>query len=328
MAGASRRRALIVGIDAYENSILAGCVEDAERISALLAEHADGNKNYNTNTILSSDGDVTRATLRSELDAHFSNADGYDLLLYFAGHGAVSNWGPELVTYDYSAPETGGVSMQEIAALASKSKAREIVTILDCCFSGGFSDPVDKPLDVLAEQALVKEDMSIMAASRSSQSAFGDDSGGFFTSALVRGLEGAAADIFGHVTPLGLHEFACRAFEQDPTQQPVLKTYHVHPPVLRQVGAPVPRQTLDRLLALFPDPAAGIAISVEQAVTPTETPSAEQQEFIDLAKLDSVGFIEVDGPSCLSHAAGAGEVVRLSPLGRYYHELLEQELLA
>jgi Caspase domain len=328
MAAANRRRALIVGIDAYENSILSGCVEDAERISELLAKHADGNRNYNTNTILSSHGDVTRATLRSELDAHFSNADGFDLLFYFAGHGAVSNWGPELVTYDYSAPGTGGVSMQEIAALASKSKAREVVTILDCCFSGGFADPVDKPLDTIAEQALVKEDMSIMAASRGSQSAFGTDSGGFFTSALVRGLEGAAADIFGHVTPLGLHEFACRAFEQDLTQQPVLKTYHVHPPVLRQVNPRISRQTLDRLPTLFSDPDAAIAVTADQAVPPGDAPSAEQQDFAALARLAGVGMIDLDGFASLGHAAGEGDVVRLSPLGRYYYELLDQSLLA
>jgi hypothetical protein len=328
MAGAARRRALLVGIEEYENERLVGCVEDAEQMRDLLSTHAAGEANYRTNSVLSSDGPVTRSTLRSALDEHFANADGFDLLLYFSGHGAVSSWGAELVTYEYSDPGTGGVSMHEIAALASKTKAREVIVIFDCCFSGAFSDPVEKPLDILAEQALVKEDMSIMAGSRGSQLAFGNDSGGFFTSALVRGLEGAAGDLFGNVTPLRLHEFALRAFEQETAQQPVLKTYHVHPPVLRRVNPLIARQTLDKVLTLFPDPDDAISITPEQVQAPTGVPSTAQEEFFDLARLERVGFIELEGVECLGHAAGAGNVIKLSSLGRYYYELVEQNLLS
>jgi hypothetical protein len=328
MAGVNRRRALIVGIDDYENDYLDGCVEDAERMKALLEKHGDDRPNYITQTIISSEEEqVTRATVRDALDQHFAYADGFDLLFYFAGHGVVSNWGAELVTYDYS-PGTGGVAMQDIATLARKSKAREVVIVLDCCFSGSFADPPDQPLDAVAGQARLTEDMSILAASRDSQASFGDDSGGVFTSALVRGLEGGAANVLGHVTPLGLHEFVSRAFEQDPNQQPVLKTYHVHQPVLREVPPRVPRAILDRLPTLFGEPDAAIAISAAHVETFEGQPSAVQDEFATLSVLASAGLVDLDGLVSLSHAADAGNVITLSPLGRYYYELLEEERLS
>jgi uncharacterized caspase-like protein len=328
MAGVNRRRALIVGIDEYENDYLGGCVEDAERMKAVLAKHADNRPNYNTQTIVSGENEqVTRGRLRAALDQHFAFADGYDLFFYFAGHGVVSSWGPELVTYDYS-PENGGISMQEIAVLAQKCKAREVTVVLDCCFSGSFADPPDQPLDAIAAQTVLTEDMAILAASRDSQASFGDDSGGVFTSVLVRGLEGAAANVLGYVTPLGLHEFVSRAFEQDPNQQPVLKTYQVHQPVLREVEPRVPRALLDRLLTLFSEPEATIGISTDHVKPPDGELTMAQEEFAALSILFGAGLVELRGLASLSHAADGDNVIALSPLGRYYYELLEEQRLS
>lgn len=323
MGADPRRKALIVGIDDYPEDPLAGCAEDAARMKDLLGYHEDGRANYSTNTLSSGDETVTRARLREALEDHFLGASGYDLVFYFAGHGvATKGWGGELVTSDYSSAE-GGISMRDVANLANDSRAREVVVILDCCFSGAIADVPEKPVDLLVEQAQIREDVSIMAASRQSQAAFGDDSGGFFTSALARGLEGAAADAFGNVTPIGLHECARVAFAQNVSQRPVFKSYHVHPPVLREVRSRTSLETLKRLTELFPELESKIAITAAHAEAPGDEPTDEQKVFKDLSRFSHLGLIDLDGFDALSHAADRGEVITLSPLGRYYWELID-----
>ncbi len=45
------RRALCVGIDLYSFGALRGCVNDAERMSLLLARHQDGTPNFECRTM-------------------------------------------------------------------------------------------------------------------------------------------------------------------------------------------------------------------------------------------------------------------------------------
>ena len=61
------RRALCVGIDEYGFGPLNGCVNDAERMQAVLSKHQDGSPNFDCKTLIAPLGKrdvVTRASLR------------------------------------------------------------------------------------------------------------------------------------------------------------------------------------------------------------------------------------------------------------------------
>src|SRR5690348_2366376 len=101
------RRALLVGIDHYDNFAELRCaVNDAKRLEQLLARHDDGSLNYTVRLEVSSHGKshITRAYIRKLWLDLFGDFDG-DVLFYFAGHGVQTPWGGCLVTQDGSRDE-------------------------------------------------------------------------------------------------------------------------------------------------------------------------------------------------------------------------------
>src|SRR6266478_5555867 len=87
------RRALCVGIDDYEFGSLDGCVNDAQRIKAVLSHHQDGSPNFHCKMLLAPQGcknALTRAFLLEQIELLFK--DPADVaLLHFSGHGTVNN---------------------------------------------------------------------------------------------------------------------------------------------------------------------------------------------------------------------------------------------
>lgn len=59
-------------------------------------------------------------------------------LFYFSGHETDLIDG-KLVTPDFTGMDAG-VSMSEILSIANKSKSKNKIIILDCCFSGKFGE--------------------------------------------------------------------------------------------------------------------------------------------------------------------------------------------
>src|SRR5215204_5196621 len=103
-----RRRALVVGIDDYPGAPLAGCVNDAEAIAALLATHEDGSPNFAVRKVTQSSETITRASLRAALGDLFSEHDEADVaLFYFSGHGTENNLGGFIVTPDATTYDEG-----------------------------------------------------------------------------------------------------------------------------------------------------------------------------------------------------------------------------
>jgi hypothetical protein len=183
-----------------------------------------------------------------------------------------------------------------------------------------------------SQQASIKQEITLMAASRAAEPSWGTDEHGAFTGVLLSGLEGAASDLLGNVTALGLHAFAVSAFTNAWDQQPVLKCHHAFAPVLRRATPPIDREALLSIVSLFP------AVDDTFALTPDhvghrpipagETATTEQQEFDQLAGLRSVGLLKIDGAAMdLGVAATASLRVRLSALGRYYWELASRDLV-
>ena len=161
------RRALCVGIDEYEFGPLNGCVNDAQRMEAVLVKQQDGSPNFECKTLLAVIGGgnniVSRSTLRDHLDRLFK--DPADVALFhFSGHGTINNLDGYLVTQDARTYDEG-VPMSEILKRANDSRAREVVILLDCCFSGqlGNLPAIDNT------KSLLREGISILTAGRGDQ---------------------------------------------------------------------------------------------------------------------------------------------------------------
>jgi len=207
------RRALVVGIDHYESAPLSGCIGDARAMERLLRRHADGRVNFDTQLLTSDREAVTRARLREGLETLF--ADPADVaLLYYCGHGAGVNGG-YMVTSDATRYDEG-VSLADVLTLANRATyISEVAIIMDSCHSGwlGTVAAVDN------QHASLREGLSILTASRSSQAALERGGSGVFTELVCAALDGGAADILGNVSVASVYAYvdqALGAWDQRP----------------------------------------------------------------------------------------------------------------
>jgi len=247
----ARRAALIVGIDTYAHfESLSACVTDAEAMSVALGRHKDGKINYECRSLLDrmEDGHpITRASFREACQELFDFSG--DVLLYFSGHGYLSSTGGYLCTSDAQTNDWG-VPMQEIVDMAMRSPAREILLILDCCHGGDIANPTvmkggTNPL------ALLREEMTVIAASRDSQLSLEEAGHGLFTAAVLDALAGGAADHMGWVTAPAIYAYVSRRFGAW-GQRPVYKTNATDVLVVRECEPLIDRLKLHRLTELFP----------------------------------------------------------------------------
>jgi hypothetical protein len=134
------RRALIIGINDCDNyNDLTGCILDANAMENILARNDDGSPNYDCRLLTTAKERVTRERLREVWEQLFDNFSE-DILFYFSGHGTPTRTGGYIVTQDATEKEPG-LPMDELLSLANDSKAREVLLILDCCFSGALGNP-------------------------------------------------------------------------------------------------------------------------------------------------------------------------------------------
>ncbi len=258
------RRALLVGIDRYDGlPPLTTCAADARAMFDVLAEHADGRTNYEC-LLYCGEGDrppVTRALLRRLLTDLFTDAPD-ELLFYFSGHGALAETGGYLCTTD-GVRDDLGVPMDEVLHLAMRSAARSVVMLLDCCHAGNLANAGQFPRSVAASPlALLREELTVVAAARGTEQAWGANGHGLFTAAMLDALRGGAKDMFGAVTAPALYSYVERRFSAW-DQRPVYKAHATRATVLRECAPVVDRARVRRLPEFFP--AADAAVALEPA---------------------------------------------------------------
>jgi hypothetical protein len=261
------KRALIVGINWYEYiSKLIGCVADAASVNQLLKRNADGSPNYHTQLLTCDDKlsspKVTRAALRAACANLFKHTD--EVLLYFSGHGALSETGGYLATSD-ARRDDWGIPMEEVIRLANRSKARDILIILDCCHAGELGNLPsgdDNPLAVL------RENVTIIAASRSSEVAMEKGGHGLFTAGILDALDGGASDHMGWVTAPSIYAYVERRFGGW-EQRPIYKSHATGMTVVRQCAPLIERLKLHELVKHFP------AEEYKYRLTPEHEPEDE-----------------------------------------------------
>ena len=314
-------RALIVGIENYDKiPSLTGCVNDARAMREVLESHEDSTPNFECR-VLTSPGrhSITRKLLREELSKLFANYDE-DILFYFSGHGHPTEIGGYLVTQDAEAGEPG-INMDELLTYANKSTARSVLLILDCCFAGGLGDPAAlQGRERIETKALLRDGLTILAASRPMQTAYEADGSGVFTSLVVGALRGGAADVRGRVSAAAIYAYVEQALGPF-DQRPVYKSHaHMLEPVRRCQPA-VPDSLLRELPEIFKNPEEGFRLAPSYEYT-RKSAKPEHVELFDKFKLlRNARLVTTEGDMDLYFAALKKKSVYLTPLGRYYWQL-------
>lgn len=250
------KRALLVGIDGYEVfNPLNTCVADATAMERLLERNADGSPNYSCRLMVYGDNTntrkVTRPLLREACYQLFD--DPGDVLFYFSGHGSLTKVGGYVATTESEADDWG-IPMREIIELANVSRARDVVLVLDCCHAGeiGNVSLFDRPGE-RNPLATLRENMTVIAASRASESSVESDKYSLFTESLLDALDGGAADHMGWVTAQSAYAYIERGFGGW-VQRPVYKSHATDLTVIRQCAPLIERLKLHQLVELFPAP--------------------------------------------------------------------------
>jgi hypothetical protein len=320
------RRALIIGINSYGgDNDLKAAVADAKAMAEVLSRHKDGEKNFDSIVLLDrmEDGSpITRPKLRAALNELF-NFDG-EVLLYFSGHGFLSKTGGLLCTTD-ATKDDWGIPMQEVVDLAIQSAASHILLILDCCHSGAIANPTTMNKDGgKSPLATLRENMTVIAASRATEGAIEAGGHGLFTGALLDALEGGAADHMGFVTDSALYAYVSRRFTAW-DQRPVYKTNATDVLTVRECEPLIGRLLLRQLATHFPK------ADYQYRLDPEYEPEDEHgnvkepvnQEKVAIAQLfksyRDAGLLKPSDPKLqLYWAARRNETVELTPRGREY----------
>ena len=321
------RKALIVGIDKYPTYPLGGCVNDAGEIANLLKTNGDGSPNFDVKLMPNV---ATSDELLGLLESLFCKGDSDIALFYFSGHGSDESTG-RIITPDYNG-KGSGVSMVDILDFVHKSKSKNKVIILDCCFSGKFGELSS----IMNNGAALGEGVTIMTASNRDEYAVEDGitGHGVFTELLIQGLKGGAADVGGNITPASLYSFVDQslgAWEQ----RPLFKTNISRFLPLRTIEPKVPISTLRKLSHYFEYPDSEFLLDPSFEFTNNPGYSHELKEpyaveenvnkFKELQLYESVGLIEPVGEEHMYFAAMKSKSCKLTPLGLHYWKLSKDE---
>lgn len=318
------RKALVVGIDEYPDCPLHGCCNDSEAIKDLLSNQGNGDPNFE---VWKKDNVATKGELRGLIEKCFEG-DADVALFYYSGHGHIDKFGGYLVTPDFSSHDYG-VSLQEVLTIANTSTCKERIIILDSCYSG-FMGSINTSGQ---NTAVINEGVTIMTASRNSQTSVEMDGHGVFTALLIEALKGGAADVTGHISIAGIYAFIDKALGPW-DQRPVFKTNVNSFISLRDVNPQVDVAVLRKLAKYFAEETD--LYELDPSYEPTNKPDVKHtiiepyanadnvEVFSDLQKLESVGLVVPVTEEHMYYAAMHSKQCRLTAIGRRYWKLVKE----
>lgn len=312
------RKALVIGINNYPAAPLSGCVNDAAAIASALETNGDGSPNFDVRLITSPSNAVSRADLRKSIQELFSTKCDA-ALFYFSGHGMIKSTGGYLVTTDYEQYDEG-VSMDDLLSYANQSPAQDKIIILDCCHSGAMGTPTINENNM----SQLKEGLSVLTASRDSESALEINGRGVFTSLFVDGLNGGAADLRGHVTPGSIYAYVDQALGPW-DQRPIFKTNVTRFTSLRSITPRVPLEKLRKITEYFKSPSDEFQLDPSYEFTSDVSIEEHVKVFQDLQKFFSVGLVIPVGEEFMYFAAMNSKSCRLTASGYQYWRLVNDK---
>jgi hypothetical protein len=226
--------------------------------------------------------------------------------------------------------------MQEVVDCAMDSPANQILILLDCCHGGDIANPAGiNPRNTrnLNPLATLRENMTVIAASRATQAAVEAGGHGLFTGALVDALEGGAADHMGVVTAPALYTYVSRRFTGW-DQRPVYKTSATDVLAVRECEPLISRLQLGQLPILFKSATDKYYLDSEHEPEDEHGNVREpvNKEKVAIARLfksyRDAGLLKPSDPNLqLYWVARRGESVELTPRGQEYWWLLVNDKL-
>ena len=229
--------AVVVGVGRYERLPPADFAEDDARDAAAMMT-ALGVPEENIVTLAGPRATMTEVV--KYVEEWLPSRVGADSRVYFyySGHGApnVADGVPYLMPWDADASfvKSTGLPLERVYAALGKLPAKEVIAMIDACFSGAGGRsvlaPGTRPLVPVRAPSRVPPNISILTASGSDEIAGSapERRHGLFTYYMLRGLEGEAdAAGTGHVSLKQLHAYVRKhvildARAQDREQTPTL----------------------------------------------------------------------------------------------------------
>jgi formylglycine-generating enzyme required for sulfatase activity len=230
--------ALLIGVSEYGAGIppLPECVVDVDAMQRVLLDSEMGGF---------AEAKVIKDPLRQEMEDAiyqiFNNRNKDDLLLfYFSGHGMTDEDENKLYLANKDTYNKENGRVYEPSAVAATyinqrlncSKAKRLVLILDCCYSGAFAKEMTKGDSVInLEDYLGGKGRAILTSSSAHECSLGakvatehgNSELSIYTRYLVEGIETGAADLDndGLIGVEELHEYASKHVrEADPAMNP------------------------------------------------------------------------------------------------------------
>ena len=229
--------AVIVGVEKYQDLPPAGF---AERDAQAVKSHLKALGVPERNIAFLIDNRALRSSLEKYVEQWLPNLATPDsrVYFYFSGHGApdLKTGDSYLVTWegDPSFLATTAYPVRRLYEKLSALKAKEIVVVLDACFSGSGGRSVlakgARPLVMKMSSAEVPQNLTVFSAASGEQitSTLENEGHGTFTYFFLEGLGGRAKDAAGRVTAQTLYNYLKpkvqdEARRQNRDQEPVLR---------------------------------------------------------------------------------------------------------
>lgn len=309
------RKALVVGLNKYPQVPLHGCIDDANRVAAVIERNADGSPNFGVLKLTDETQSIGKAFLKQKIEELFID-DNEVALFYFSGHGSITSIGGVIVTPDFE-DYNEGISMNDILLYANNSKAHNKIIILDCCYSGKLGEFGDTP------NSWLSEGMSILSSSRKYQPSMENNGSGVFTALLVDALYGGAADLRGYITPGSIYSYVDSALGPW-AQRPVFKT-NVHSFVhLKKVNPPISPEILRQITEYFVNAENEFPLDPSFEYTSNIPNKNNIEIFKKLQKMESVGLVIPCDEEHMYFAAMNSKSCKLTALGYHYWKLVKE----
>ena len=327
--GKMMRKALVVGIDNYPTDKLNCCVNDANEVAKLLEFNEDEKRNFSIKLL--TDANATKRKIKKALEIIYS--DDTDVgLFYFSGHGFKDDCDGKIVTVDFNEDDYG-ISLVDIINIVKKSKCKNKIVILDCCFSGKMGE-----VFLMGEESILPKNTTILTACREQEVAIEVNGHGIFTNLLINALEGGACDISGNITPGSIYSFidsSLGAFDQ----RPLFKTNVSEFVSLRKSKEKMSDTEIRKLAKLFLKEE--MKYQLDSSFEPTNYPGSKEigekdlQEpyfketngliFSLLQKGVSNGLVKPTTEKHMFYAAMKSDTCELTGLGKHYRYMVEHE---
>jgi C1A family cysteine protease len=256
--------ALIIGIDKYYNNDLEqlpSCKKDAEDLFNLLSSEKFDYTVFMNKPILGSNVDTEYgwAHVQKAISNFFSSAKPSQILLfYFSGHGITKANDVYLSTPQVNpkGPFPEGLALSNLTTLMGDSKSRQIVGIIDACYSGaadipnkglkkksaaeGEADIALANYDKIWKKTRKTKGIALLLSSQSYETSNAQqNSNSLYTKHLIQGLMGVkptvdeetrqpvrysgSVDYNGYITPESLHEYIYGKVANETDQIPDIK---------------------------------------------------------------------------------------------------------